>query len=99
MVKRVDRPTATVLLPGTCTGRSAADYNQRMPRLPDVVVVGAGIVGSAIAYELARRGASVELLEGRQAGRGATHASAGMLAPHIEADKPGPLHALTLRSL
>ncbi|MES1255381.1 MAG: FAD-dependent oxidoreductase, partial [Acidobacteriota bacterium] len=67
--------------------------------MPDIVVVGGGIVGCAVAYELARRGASVTVLEEREVGRGATHASAGMLAPHIEAGDAGPLHELSLRSL
>jgi glycine oxidase len=49
-----------------------------------VIVVGAGVVGCAIAYELAARGAGVRVLDGRGAGQGATHASAGILAPYIE---------------
>lgn len=44
----------------------------------DIVIVGAGIVGCAVAYELARRGASVEVVDMREAGQGATQASAGM---------------------
>ena len=63
------------------------------------MVVGAGIVGCAIAYELARRGASVEIVDDRPAGMGATQASAGMLAPFIEARDGGPLLDLTARSL
>ncbi len=50
----------------------------------DVTVVGAGIVGLAVAHELAARGASVEVLDTRGTARGATRASAGILAPHIE---------------
>jgi glycine oxidase len=65
----------------------------------DIVVVGAGVVGCAVAYELARRGASVELVDDRPAGSGATQASAGMLAPFIEAREPGPLLDLTARGL
>ena len=58
-----------------------------MPRPSDIVVVGAGIVGCAVAYELARRGASVQVVDGRRpVGMGATQASAGVLAPYIEAD-------------
>ncbi|NOT28752.1 MAG: glycine oxidase ThiO [Acidobacteria bacterium] len=49
-----------------------------------VTVVGAGIVGCAIAYELAARGADVRLIDPRGAGQGASRASAGMLAPRIE---------------
>jgi glycine oxidase len=50
-----------------------------------VVVIGSGIVGAAIAYELGRRGAVVRVLDDRDPGQGATRASAGMLAPFTEA--------------
>src|SRR5262245_35357594 len=66
----------------------------------DIVVVGAGIVGCAIAYELARRGASVEIVDRRHpVGMGATQASAGVLAPFIEAREGNPLLDLGVRSL
>jgi glycine oxidase len=65
----------------------------------DVIVVGAGIIGCAVAREVAVRGAKTMILEGRSAGAGATHASAGVLAPYIEAPSDGPLHALTVESL
>jgi glycine oxidase len=65
----------------------------------DIVVVGAGIVGCAIAYELARRGASVQVVDDRLPGMGATQASAGVLAPFIEAREGGPILELTARSL
>jgi glycine oxidase len=66
----------------------------------DIVVIGAGIVGCAIAYELARRGASVEIVDSRHAvGMGATQASAGVLAPYIEARDGHPLLELGTRSL
>ena len=65
----------------------------------DVIVVGAGIVGCAVACELGRRGASVRVIESRGVGRGATQASAGILAPFIEAARPGPLRTLGAKSL
>ena len=65
----------------------------------DVIVVGAGIIGCAVARELSRRGARVVILEARTAGAGATQASAGVLAPYIEAPGEGPLQALAIRSL
>ena len=40
--------------------------------LPDVVVVGAGIVGTATAWELARRGAQVTLLDAGEVSGGTT---------------------------
>lgn len=65
----------------------------------DIVVVGAGIVGCAVGYELARRGASVEVVDDRPAGAGATQASGGMLAPWNEAPDAGPLLDLAVRGL
>jgi glycine oxidase len=65
----------------------------------DIVVIGAGIVGCAAAYELARRGASVQIVDDRPAGMGATQASAGVLAPYIEAHEEDPLLELAVRSL
>jgi glycine oxidase len=62
-------------------------------------VVGAGIIGCAVAYELARRGASVDVVDDRPAGMGATQASAGVLAPYIEAEEGSALLPLTVRSL
>lgn len=50
----------------------------------DIIVVGAGIVGCTVAYELATRGARVRLLDMRDVGLGATRASAGVLCPYIE---------------
>jgi glycine oxidase len=72
-----------------------------MVRPSDIVVVGAGIIGCAVAYELARRGASVQVVDGRrQVGMGATQASAGVLAPYIEADERNRvLLDLAVRSL
>ena len=66
---------------------------------PDVIVIGAGIIGCAVACELGRRGAAVRVLEGRDIGGGATQASAGILAPFIEADRPGPLRTLCAATL
>jgi glycine oxidase len=70
-----------------------------MGRPSDIIVVGAGIVGCAVAFELARRGASVELVDDRPVGMGATQASAGILAPFIEAREGSPLLNLAARSL
>jgi glycine oxidase len=70
-----------------------------MARPPDIIVIGGGIVGCAIGYELARRGASVQIVEERTAGMGATQAAAGILAPHIEVSSPTSFLDLAVRSL
>ena len=49
-----------------------------------ITIVGAGIVGCAVAHELAVRGADVCLIDMRGTGAGATQASAGILAPYVE---------------
>jgi len=50
----------------------------------NVTVVGGGIIGCAVGRELASRGARVRIIDMRGTGRGATQASAGILAPYIE---------------
>src|SRR5688572_18613227 len=65
----------------------------------DVVVIGGGIIGCAVARELARRGVAVRLFEARTVGAGATRASAGILAPYIEGHDRGLLFDLGIRSL
>jgi glycine oxidase len=64
----------------------------------NITIVGAGIVGCAIAYEFASRGIRVRLVDARGAGLGATRASAGMLAPYLEGHV-APLLAMGIRSL
>jgi glycine oxidase len=53
-------------------------------RLVRVTIVGGGIIGCAVAHALAARGAEVRIVDMRGAGKGATQASAGILAPYIE---------------
>jgi glycine oxidase len=69
-----------------------------MTRNPDAVVLGGGIIGAAIAYELAREGRRVVLLEKGPIGRQASWAAAGLLTPIHVADYPAPLAALCLES-
>jgi glycine oxidase len=64
----------------------------------DVAVVGAGVIGTAITYELVARGASVTLLESRGTGLGSTQAAAGMLVPYLEGFGR-PLLPLAVKSL
>lgn len=52
---------------------------------PEVAVVGGGVAGLGIAWQLAEAGRRVVVLERGRVGRGATWAAAGMLAPSAEA--------------
>ena len=51
-----------------------------MPESPDVVVIGAGVVGSSVAYYLAREGVNVTLLEQDAIGSGASAHATGSLS-------------------
>ncbi|MEM7061752.1 MAG: glycine oxidase ThiO [Cyanobacteria bacterium P01_B01_bin.77] len=63
----------------------------------DVLVMGGGIIGLAIATELCQQGATVTVLS-RDFNAAAGHAAAGMLAPQAE-KLSGPLLELSERSL
>ena len=54
------------------------------------VIVGGGVIGLALAYELSRRGRGVLVLERDRPGSGATAAAGGMLAPVSEAGHDPP---------
>ena len=55
-----------------------------------VVIVGAGVLGLTLGYELARQGAEVELLDARESGLGASSVNAGWVVPSEAAPVPGP---------
>lgn len=67
--------------------------------MSDVVVVGGGLIGTGIAFELAKRGASVTVYDRAEPGRAASWAGAGMLAPYSEALNDRELLALCHASL
>lgn len=65
-------------------------------RRADVLVVGGGAIGCAIAWAVARRGAEVVVLERDEPGAHASGAAAGMLSPLAEAEGPGAFLSLLL---
>jgi glycine oxidase len=60
----------------------------------DVVVLGGGIIGAAIAEELSRRGQRVALLERGTIGCEASTAAAGILSSQTDIPTPGPFFDL-----
>lgn len=64
----------------------------------DVLIIGGGIIGLAIAVELAQAGVQVTVLS-RDFKQAAVHAAAGMLAPQAEGLPPGAMLDLCQRSL
>jgi glycine oxidase len=69
---------------------SAAMAAPGAPQQATVVIVGAGIIGLSLAFELARRGEEVVVLERSRPGAGASSVAAGMLAPAAEAEHEDP---------
>lgn len=69
-----------------------------MTKGADVVIVGGGVVGCALARELAGRGAAVIVVERAEPGAEASGAAAGLLAPQAEGLPAGPLFDLALES-
>jgi glycine oxidase len=67
-------------------------------KTPDVVVVGAGVMGCAVALRLCQRGAAVTIIERGIPGAEASSAAAGILGPQWENEGPGPLLEFGLRS-
>jgi len=65
---------------------------------PDVIVVGAGAIGTSIAYQLAKAGVKVMVVERGQLGGGATGASAGMIQINPDRTTPPALSTLEVES-
>src|SRR6478735_10952460 len=64
----------------------------------DVLIIGAGIMGTSAAWELARHGAQCLVLERSVPGAEASSAAAGILGAQAEAHAPGPMTELCLAS-
>src|SRR5947209_3554709 len=67
--------------------------------ISDVVVIGAGVQGCAVALRLAQAGQNVVVLERSVPGAEASSAAAGILSPGVEAEEPGPFYQLCAASL
>ena len=67
-----------------------------MPECPDVIVIGAGVVGCSVAYYLARQGAKVTLLEREAIGSGASAHATGSLSLLGAEFSPGVSYQLAL---
>jgi glycine oxidase len=65
---------------------------------PDVIIVGAGVIGLGIAWRLAQQGIRVTVFDRGTAGSGASRAAAGMLAICAEAE-PGEQDLVALGRL
>jgi glycine oxidase len=73
------------------------DQNTLDARMADCLIVGGGVIGLSLAYELAGHGQSVQLIDAGQPGREASWAGAGILPPASSA-VDDPLERLTAAS-
>lgn len=64
-----------------------------------VAIVGAGLIGCGVAYELAKRGCAVTVYDRAEPARAASWAGAGMLAPYSEATDDDAMLALCCEGL
>jgi glycine oxidase len=63
----------------------------------DVAIIGGGINGSSIAYQLSKMGRKVIIIEKKRLACQASSAAAGMLAAQAEIEQDGPLFQLALK--
>ncbi|MSQ40740.1 MAG: glycine oxidase ThiO [Dehalococcoidia bacterium] len=70
-----------------------------MQHHPDVIVIGGGVIGCAVAYHLSKAGARVTVLERESLACQASGVAAGLLTPLAEAEAPSPLVAMGVRCL
>ena len=68
-----------------------------MPKSCDVIVIGGGLIGLSLAWQLARRGARLLLIDRREPGQEASHAGGGMIAD-LDPVLPAELRELGHRS-
>src|SRR5262245_40209014 len=66
--------------------------------MPDVIIAGGGAIACLGALRLRQRGLSVTVIDRGAPGGEASGAAAGILGAQAEADAPGPLVDLGLRS-
>jgi D-amino-acid dehydrogenase len=68
-----------------------------MPQDSEVLIIGGGVIGNACAYELAKRGMQVTLIDKSAIGHGCSYGNAGLLTPCLA--MPLPMPGVIMQSL
>jgi glycine oxidase len=98
-IQHAQADSQVALGPGVCDQGDAQGPSPGLPAAASVVVVGAGVIGLSLAFELVRREVDVLVLDRCRVGAGAAGVAAGMLAPTSEAeDENSDLVRLALES-
>lgn len=84
-------------IPGRVLTVGTGTSDKMLPVKADVVIVGAGVIGLSLAWELRRRERAVVIVEKGEPGREASHAAGGMLA-WCDDHLPAPLLPLAAAS-
>ncbi len=82
-------------------GQSSCDTNRANPMvmMHDCLIIGGGVVGLSLAYELARRGRRVRVVDRGLPGRESSWAGAGIFPPSTTRPDAPPLERLSAFSL
>jgi len=72
---------------------------RQVGKTPDLVVVGAGVIGCAVAYYAARAGMKVAVIESHKMGGQGSSVAAGLIAPSPQISEDGPFARIALASL
>ena len=67
-----------------------------MQKNADIIVIGSGVIGSSVAYNLTKKGAKVILIEGGTIGCGSSCACDGFVI--MQSKSPGPHLVMALAS-
>lgn len=66
---------------------------------PDVLIIGAGVIGSSIAYYAAKAGMNVQVIDAHKAPGNASRVAAGLIAPSPQLTNESPFSQIALASV
>jgi glycine/D-amino acid oxidase-like deaminating enzyme len=92
------RTVSTFLRTRSLVGHTEREHATFMARSPCIIVIGAGIIGTSIAWRLAARGASVKVIEAALPGAGTTDTSLAWVNASSKLDSSREYFDLAVRA-